>query len=627
MLASLRSRASSWVVKILFGFLVLSFAVWGIGDIFRGPGQDTVIASVGDIDIRAREFTTQLNRQIQGLNKAIGMELTDEQLRSMGLVDGILNNLIERSLFDAAAADLGLSVSNELVRDRILSTKEFKDEDDRFSEFKFRRTLIESGYNEESYMVSLRQELSRIQLIDSIEAGVILPETILKPLTIYRWEKRAVDRVAIKAEDIPGFDSPEEALVRAYYEENPDSFQSPEYRSVTMIRLTAKDLANKISIAEEVLAQTYEERIDGYSSPSRRRLEQIHLENEKDIKRAAEALSKDENKGRKFLEMAEEITGRSEQTLNLGWNLREDLPDEIVEGVFALEEGDVSAPLKSPFGWHIIHVTGVEEESIQPFEEVKEGIREELAAEEALDALYEIIKQIEDEFAGGASLEKVADNLDLEVTRLKAIDAKGNNAEGGTIADLPGEKFTGTVFRTGEGEQADLVESEDDGFYVLRVDKIMPPGLIPLEKIHHKVVDAWRREQQQQSAKAQAILITDRVKAGEDITAVAGDLGLKVEASEPFTRDGTDTIPPKLTIEIFASNIGHMGMAETKNGFVVARVANIEAGDTASNDEETLQMQNSLMGSLGSDLITQFAAELRGHYKISVNKRALDDIL
>ncbi|MDP7468004.1 MAG: SurA N-terminal domain-containing protein, partial [Alphaproteobacteria bacterium] len=365
MLASLRSRASSWVVKILFGFLVLSFAVWGIGDIFRGPGQDTVIASVGDIDIRAREFTAQLNRQIQGLNKAIGMELTDEQLRSMGLADGTLDNLIERSLFDAAAADLGLSVSNELVRDRILSTKEFKDEDDRFSEFKFRRTLIESGYNEESYMVSLRQELSRIQLIDSIEAGVILPETILKPLTIYRWEKRAVDRVAIKAEDIPGFDSPEEALVRAYYEENPDSFQSPEYRSVTMIRLTAKDLANKISIAEEVLAQTYEERIDGYSSPSRRRLEQIHLENEKDIKRAAEALSKDENKGRKFLEMAEEITGRSEQTLNLGWNLREDLPDEIVEGVFALEEGDVSAPLKSPFGWHIIHVTGIEEESIQ----------------------------------------------------------------------------------------------------------------------------------------------------------------------------------------------------------------------------------------------------------------------
>ncbi|MDP7543412.1 MAG: SurA N-terminal domain-containing protein, partial [Alphaproteobacteria bacterium] len=169
MLASLRSRASSWVVKILFGFLVLSFAVWGIGDIFRGPGQDTVIASVGDIDIRAREFTAQLNRQIQGLNKAIGMELTDEQLRSMGLVDGTLDNLIERSLFDAAAADLGLSVSNELVRDRILSTKEFKDEDDRFSEFKFRRTLIESGYNEESYMVSLRQELSRIQLIDSIE--------------------------------------------------------------------------------------------------------------------------------------------------------------------------------------------------------------------------------------------------------------------------------------------------------------------------------------------------------------------------------------------------------------------------------------------------------------------------
>ncbi|MBL6935221.1 MAG: SurA N-terminal domain-containing protein [Alphaproteobacteria bacterium] len=627
MLTILRSKASSWVVKILFAVLVLSFAVWGIGDIFRGPGQDVVIASVGDIEIRAREFSTQLNRQVQGLSKAIGMELTDEQLRGMGLVDGTLDNLIERSLFDAAAADMGLSVSNELVRDRILSTKEFKDEDNRFSEFLFRRNLIENGYSEESYVTSLRRELSRIQLIDSIEIGVALPETMLRPLTIYRWEKRAVDRILIKAAEIPGFDSPEEALVRAYYEEHPDSFQSPAYRSVTMINLAAKDLADKISIADEVLAQTYEDRIDGYSTPPRRRLEQIHLENEEDIKRAAETLAKEENKGRKFLDMAKEITGREAQTLNLDWNLREDLPDEIVEDVFALGKGAVSAPMKSPFGWHIIHVTGVEEENIRSFEEVKEGIREELAAEEALDALYEIIKQVEDEFAGGASLETVADNLNLKVTRLEAIDATGKNAEGEAIAGLPGEKFTNNVFKTREGEQADLVETEEDGFYVLRVDKVTPPGLMPLAKAYDKVVDTWRQEQQKQSAKAQASLIADKVKAGEDITVVAGDLGLEVETSEPFTREGTNTIPPELTQEIFASGVGHVGMAETSDGFVVARVASIESGDTASNDEESQQMQDSLMGSMGSDLINQFAYQLRQHYKISVNKRALDDSL
>ena len=128
MLATLRSKVSSWVVKIFFGILVLSFAVWGIGDIFRGPGKDVVIANVGDIDIRSKEFTTLLNRQIQALNKAVGMELADEQLRTMGLVDGTLNNLIERSLFDAAADDLGLAVSNELVRDRILNAEEFKED-------------------------------------------------------------------------------------------------------------------------------------------------------------------------------------------------------------------------------------------------------------------------------------------------------------------------------------------------------------------------------------------------------------------------------------------------------------------------------------------------------------------
>lgn len=627
MLTALRSKASSWVVKILFGFLVLSFAVWGIGDIFRGPGQDVVIASVGDIDISSRELTTQINRQAQALSKAIGMELTDEQIRAMGLVDGTLENLIERALFDAAAADLGLSVSNELVRDRILSSKEFKDEDDRFSEFKFRRTLIENGYSEESYVISLRRELSRIQLMDSIEAGVILPKTMLKPLTVYRWEKRTVDRIIIKSGDIPGFDSPEEALIQAHYEENPNSFQSPQYRSVTIINLAAKDLADEISIANEVLRQTYEERIDIYSAPPRRQLEQIHLENEDDIKRAAEALDKDENKGRSFLDMAKEITGRDEQVLSLGWNLHEDLPDEIVGDVFALENGAVSAPLKSPFGWHIIHVTGVEEGSVRSFEEVKEEIREELATEEALDALYEVIKQVEDSFAGGATLEEVAENLNLDVTRLEAIDAQGKNTDGQDIPGLLGEKFTRNVFKMGAGEQADLVETEDDGFYVLRVDKIMPPSLIPLAKARDKVVAAWRGEQQKQSAKAQAALVTDRVKAGNDIATVAGDLGLEVETSDPFTRDGAETIPPELVQEIFNSEIGDVGMAKTEAGFVITRLAHIETGDTSTTDEENLEMRESLLGSLGSDLIDQFAYQLRQHYKISVNKRALDDIL
>ena len=77
MLVTLRSKVSSWVVKIFFGILVLSFAVWGIGDIFRGPGKDAVIAKVGDIEVRSKEFTTLLNRQIQALNKAVGMELAD----------------------------------------------------------------------------------------------------------------------------------------------------------------------------------------------------------------------------------------------------------------------------------------------------------------------------------------------------------------------------------------------------------------------------------------------------------------------------------------------------------------------------------------------------------------------
>ena len=148
-----------------------------------------------------------------------------------------------------------------------------------------------------------------------------------------------------------------------------------------------------------------------------------------------------------------------------------------------------------------------------------------------------------------------------------------------------------------------------------------------MDKIRDKVATVWRKEQQKQSAKAQAIFIIDKVKAGDDIATLAEGLGLELEVSEPFTRDGTETIPPELNKEIFAFDIGHIGMAETEGGFVIARVAGIEAGDTAAISEEQQEMEKSFTDSLGSDLVSQFAAELRERYKISVNERTLDDIL
>ena len=175
MLTTLRNSSKNSILKIIFGtlltILIISFGMWGTEDLVGVTQKQSTVATVGKIDVSAQEFYSLYSRQTEEIRKLLGSSLDIKKSREFGYVDRALSSLINRALFNNEALQLGLSVSDINVRDKILRDDAFKDDLGQFSELVFRQLISESGYTEDSYVEGTRQDLAREQMVETISTA------------------------------------------------------------------------------------------------------------------------------------------------------------------------------------------------------------------------------------------------------------------------------------------------------------------------------------------------------------------------------------------------------------------------------------------------------------------------
>lgn len=621
MLDSLRKSAGSWVVKILFAILVLSFAVWGIGDIFRAPGRDTVVIEVGDRDITAHELTTEYQRSLEQARRTFGETLDAETARKLGFLERVIQTVVGRALFDAAAGDLGLAVSDDMVRETIREDPAFKGPGGAFDRFTFERLVQQAGYSEETYVDAMRRDLARGQLVSSIRAGAAAPRVLGDRLYRLRQEKRVASTVLVADGAMTGIGEPDDAALEAFHRERADRFTAPEYRALTVVSLDVKRLAGEVAVADEELRLRYDENPERFITPERRNVRQILLDDEDSARRAHEMLKQ----GTAFAQVAKEVANKEEGDLVIGLVTREGLPEPLGEVAFALEEGGFSAPVKSPLGWHLLQVTGIEPEVVVGFEEARDQLRAEAAEERVAETVFSLANQLEDALAGGASLEQAAARVDVQPVTVEALDRRGRDARGEAVAGLPGGDFLETAFSTGEGESSLLTDTPDGGYFILRVDKVTPAALKPLDSIRGEVVEAWKAEQRHKAAEARAQAIADRIKGGEAFAALAAELGLGVTKTDPFTRYRSD-LPPDLVAKLFALPLTGVATAESGEGYLVAQLDDIQSAEPEADQAGVQALGAELREAFAADLLAQYQAALYRRYPVDINNRAIDEL-
>ncbi len=624
MLTSLRKSAGNWFTRIFMFILVISFGVWGVAD-FLGNTAEPPLATAANTAITAQEFNNNFRRELFRLQRDYGPDFSTSKAREMGVDREVLRQMLIGVMYDRETESLSLTTPDQAIAQNIRENESYRNSLGEFDRNLFLRALNDNGYSEKEFFRRVRQDLTRRQLMAAVASGTAAPRKLAETLHARREEQRIADVLLIPQTAAGKISDPGEAELEAFHKANAALFTAPETRTVSYITLRPEDLAGAITVDEKELREQYEARLAEFTITAMRNLQQFVLADEA----AAKAASARIKSGTDFAAAAKAASGLNANELELLEVTKELLPAEISEAVFALKEGEVSAPLKSPLGWHVVKITAARQEYIRPFEEVRNKLAKEIALGRAIDLAVERANQLEDARAGGASLEEAAKEFGLKLGTIAGIDREGKGADGKPIANIPADpQFIADIFDTDAGSESDLRENKDGGYYILRVDAISPSALRPLADVRAEAAAAWRAQRIGEKLEALANDILKSADAGKPLTEIAKPLKLQIIQSPPLTRMYSDEhISPALTARLFTGKPGDNFAAPAPGGgYAVARLRQVKPPSTGADDDAIAKVRQELSNNFASDLLAQYQTVLERRYEVTVNQDRLTSL-
>jgi len=624
MLQAIRSKATSLIVKILFAVLIVTFGIWGIGDIFRNRSVDTAVATVAGEQIPADQLQQAVHADIGRLRSSLGASLTLEQAKHLGIVDTALNRLIESALLAHETDRLDIRIGNDAVRRAIVANPNFRGPNGQFDRNVYNQILAANRLNDAQYEQLLRSDLQRNELTIALTEGIRPPKELTDAIYRAEAERRVADMVVLPPSAAPAPPKPSEQDVAAYYQAHQDQFRTPERRDVTLATLTIDDVAAGMDVPESKLKDAYQARLDEFHTPETRQLEQILL-SDKTKADAAEAQLK---AGKNFAAVAKAVAGADASTLDLGWMRRQDLPQPLADAAFTAKQGGVTQPIQTSFGWHILRVVAIKPEQTQSFDQVKDKLRQEVARDMAGDRIAQLANHIDDALAGGGAFDAVVKQFGMKTATIAGIDAQGTLV-GGQPASLPQpkSKVLQTAFATAQGQASALDDLGDDGYFLVRVDKVAPSGVPPLDQVRDKATAAWQAQQRSQALAALAKQIVDQVNGGQSLKAIAARHRLVVSSTGPVLRTGGGKVPPALVGQLFALKPDAAAAAPDGSGYAVAELTAIRPADPTKDKATFDTLAHQLAQQMQSEFLGEFSQALRARYPVEINKTNLDRAL
>ncbi len=612
MAVGIRSRGTNIFVYVLLGLLIFGLAGFGIGN-FGGSVRS--VGAVGDTEITVDEYARALQQDLRRFQEQTGQPVTLAQARNFGLDRAVLQRLVAQAALSDEAQRLGLSVSDEVVREEIVKTDAFRGMNGQFDRDSYRFALSQSGLKPAEFEELIRRDVTRALLRQAVVAGVRVPDSYSRALVDYYAEKRDFTWASLDAAGLeaPVADPTEEEL-RAYYDANPDRYTLPEARRLTYVWLTPEMLAADMQVDDETLRGIYDQRSDEYSKPPRRMVERLVFADME----AAEAARASIAAGETTFDAIVEERGLQMADVDLGEVSADDLPEEVATAVFALEEPGVAGPAESDLGPALYRVNAILAAQNTPFEDVRETLRSEYAMAEAEREMGTIMAQIDDLLAGGATLEDVAKETALELGR---IDLRPDSEDPVAAYD----EFRAAAAQAEPGDFPELRELSDGGVFALRLEEIIPPTLQEFDSVRDQVQETLRAERTLEALRSQAEAVTGGLGAEDGFAAA----GLDARTETGRTRDEPVAgAPQALIAKVFDMQEGEVATVEGTNTLYILRLDAVTP--PAPEDSENAQMlalvrQQSSQG-IADDLLAAYTRALQNSAGIELNQSAINSV-
>ncbi len=610
------------VIAIMFSFLILSFAIWGVGDIFRGYGRNEV-AKVGKSEIGLEQMRTAYQNEIQNLIRQQRRQISPEMARALGLDRQVLSRLLTEATLDQTAQGMRLAVSDETIRNLIFDDQVFRDASGQFSSARFNELLRSNGYTEQSYVALQRSTVLRQQISEMVVGGLSAPLALQEIGNRLRNEKRAITFARIPASAAGEIAAPSEDQLKSFFNDRKTAFRAPEFRTAAVLSITAETLADPAKITDEEAKARYEAtKAQRFTAAEMRTVQQIPFPNAEEAQAAKAKI----DGGETFDEIATE-RNVAFNNLTLGTFTREQMIDPTVrDAAFALEEGAVSAPVTGAFGTVLLRVTKVDSAHVRPFEEVVAEVKQELATSRAASQITELHDKIEDQRASAKPLAEIAKELNLTLRMAGPMNAGLGRPDGSREEALPGGDATlQAIFRSDIGVDNEAIRlPRNAGYAWFDVTKIDPARERSFDEVKAEVEKQWRADETATRLSAKARELVERLDKGESFDVVAASAGLTIETAADIGRqDQRPELPGTVVAQVFGTAAGKSGSAAgTDGGRILFKVDSATVAPYLRTTQEAGNFERLLSSSVSEDIMLQYVAKRQAELGVSINEAA-----
>ncbi len=604
MLDIVRNLVSSIFGKILLAVMVLSFALWGVGDILTS-GNSQLAAKVGKEKITLDEFYNEFQNTVKNYNQISQSNLSLKEAYNIQLHSVLLNDLIYSKMINNYAKNNEIFLSDQSLKIIITNLPQFKNDDGRFSEVKYKNYILNNFPNEQLFLNQVENTIYQGMLFENFNLNSFLNESLVNTLYNYEGEKRSISYFLLDDNDVSINISDE--LISEYYNENSENYIVNEKTIVDYIEINLENYKNLDTVNESQIINYYQDNIDQYSIEETRDIEFVRFDNEIDAQNFYNLYSSNDDE--KILEFIK----KKEININKINEFNGDsFPESLKESIFNLTLLEVSPPLKyEELGYYIFKINSVNNAQTAEIDEVKDEIKNYLASEDAYLEFDETINIADEMLINDYSFEDISESLqNISINKsinLEDLLTKFDNENNVKFKDKP----TGYI--------SDIIMNQNKAF-IFTIKEREKAYIPDLEQVLSKVTNDYESNEiyLKQNSIADKILIELQFKDFDNFQNYSKKKNFDLKTNENIGRDNIE-LTNNTVINIFELNADNVFKVELENGRVGIGYLNniIKPKDYISDNfyqsvKNNIQTNynNSIQSIIGNEIINNTSYEI-----------------
>ncbi len=630
MLKYMRENTGSWIIKILLGLIVLVFVFLGMGSIGAKRGNE--VAMVNDRPITLDEYQRSYQNIIEQMRQRFGDNLNDEILQMLQVKKQALDRLIDERLISGEADRLKIAVSNQELANSLLDIPAFRKEGV-FDLATYKAVLARNRMSPESFESMQFQALKEQKVRDLVLSTLSVSDQEARAWYTHNKTQVGIEYLVFDPAAYEDIAVDTKALAD-FYGANKEKYKSKAELTVKYLEFAVNDYTDRVSISDDDVKAYYEENLDNYKVPEKVEARHILIRVPQDADEATVEAARKEAEtihakalgGEDFSALAKSFSQgpTKENGGYLGTFAKDAMVKPFADAAFLLAPGEISKPVRTQFGWHVIKVEAKLAASTTALDQVAAEIRNTLAEVELKNLAY---------YDAGKAFDGIIDGDDLEqaglITGKKVLTAGPFTEEGPGDAVADSQGFAQAAFALALNEIGDVKEIGDNYYIIKPVEKI-DPEVLPLEAVHDIVTKDFTAQLRQERAKKDAQTFLDELKGDKEIKALASAKGLGIKSSSLFARGaaapefGSNSEITAVAFELTPENPVHPAVITGSGGFYVISFREKKLPDAAEIDENLDGTKTSLARSKQGRVYGEWLGELRTAAMIDIKKGFLD---